>query len=130
MKNINVIVVSGNLGAAPEVNEKNGVTYGRFSIAVNSAWKTKGGDLKKRTDWIPVVAFNGLAHTLSNLNQGDHVIVHGSLQTSTYERADQSKAKSFEVRAQAIEFGRRKAPAEGQVDESAGQSASDELDDF
>jgi single-strand DNA-binding protein len=130
MKNINVVVVSGNLGAAPEVNESNGVTYGRFSIAVNSAWKTRGGELKKRTDWIQVVAFNGLAHTLSNLNQGDHVIVHGSLQTSTYVRADQSKVKSFEVRAQAIEFGRRKAVADDQSDEAADQPEHDESDEL
>ena len=64
---LNVVVLSGNLGADAEVKEsKSGVTYARLSIAINQQWKD-GEENRKRTDWIRVVAFNGLAKTLTRL---------------------------------------------------------------
>jgi single-strand DNA-binding protein len=110
MSKLNVAALIGNLGAAPVIGEsKSGVVYAQFSIAINQRWKDRGGESRERTDWIRVVAFNGLAKTLGRLDKGDQVAVHGRLQSQTYmDRRSGEKRTVVEVVALSVDFLRLK----------------------
>jgi single-strand DNA-binding protein len=106
---INSVVLVGYLGAAPVVGEsKGGVNYAQLNLACNQSWKVKGGDLKKRTDWFRVVAFNGLAKTLARLDKGDQIAVSGRLQSKTYQDKQGVSRTVVEIVATTVQFLRLK----------------------
>jgi single-strand DNA-binding protein len=108
----------GNLGAAPEIKESKGTLYARFRLAINQRWIDGEGNKQQRTDWIQVVAFNGLAKSLEALDTGDQVAVVGRLHTSSYERDGETRT-SVEVHAQEVQFLRVKKFAKQPADEAA-----------
>jgi single-strand DNA-binding protein len=125
--NINSVSIVGNLGAAPVVGQsQNGVDYAQFNLACNQSWRVKGGDLKKRTDWFRVVAFNGLAKTLARLDKGDQVAVSGRLQSQTYEKDGVSRTV-VEIVATTVQFLRLKDRAAAGEGEDAGATGVEPL---
>jgi single-strand DNA-binding protein len=130
MSDMNVVVLNGNLGAAPEVQtSQSGVTYARFSMAVNRRWKDQQGGTREAVDWIRLVAFNGLAGSLTRLDKGDQVSVQGRLQSKTYKNRDGIKVTVVEVVAERVQFLRLKnRPAdEGTVLTSGAEFGAEEL---
>jgi single-strand DNA-binding protein len=116
---MNSVQLIGNLGAAPEINESKGTTYARFRIALNQRWVDGEGKKQQRTDWLTVVAFNGLAKSLAALDKGDQVAVAGRLRSNSYEHEGEIRT-SIEVHAQEVDFLRvkkfAKEPAEDETE--------------
>ena len=101
---MNLVVLVGNLGEAPEVKESKGVTYARFSLATTHRFKDAEGTPAQRTDWHRVVAFNGLAQTCGQLGKGAKVAVEGQLRTNSYQPEEGERRTVTEVHATRIEF--------------------------
>jgi single-strand DNA-binding protein len=124
---VNIVSMIGYLGADPVVEVSNsGVTYARFSLACNQAWKASNGDRKKRTDWFQVVAFNGLAKTLVHLRKGDQVAVGGRLQSKTYVDKHGVTRTVVEIVATTVQFLRLKdRPVAGAQDDCESSPGDD-----
>jgi single-strand DNA-binding protein len=126
-KNINVVVLTGNLGKAPVIKQgRSGVTYAYFNLATNLRYKDSQGEKHERTDWHRIVAFNGLAETLARLGKGDEVAVHGRLQSNTFEDREGKKRTVIEVVAETIQFLNLKNRDEvGEEDSPAGDAGEE-----
>lgn len=94
----------GNLTRDPEVRStKSGTNVVSFTIAVSRRFSGKDGE--KETDYIPVVAWKGLADLCSKyLRKGSKAAVTGSLQVRTYEDNSGSKRYVYEIVADEVEF--------------------------
>jgi single stranded DNA-binding protein len=106
MSNTNLVIVTGNLGQDPVVEESNGTRYGRFGLANNERFRSKAtGTVEAHTNWFSIVAFGDLTNSLLRLATGDKVTVIGRLRTGTRTRpADGAKIPTLEIHAQAIDF--------------------------
>jgi single stranded DNA-binding protein len=106
MSNTNLVIVTGNLGQDPVVEESNGTRYGRFGLANNERFRSKAtGTVEAHTNWFSIVAFGDLTNSLLRLATGDKVTVIGRLRTGSRTRpADGAKIPTLEIHAQAIDF--------------------------
>lgn len=86
---INKVILLGNLGADPVVNNTpNGVKIVNLRVATSDSWKDKAtGERKEKTEWHRVVIFNTqLAETAERyLRKGSKVYIEGQLQTRTWK---------------------------------------------
>ena len=98
---MNYCSFSGNLAKAPEIRyTQSGKAVCSFTVGVNSGW----GD-NKRTDWLPVIAWNKTAEACANnLDKGSKVLVEGRIQTRSYDAKDGSKRYVTEFVAGEVEF--------------------------
>lgn len=94
---VNVIVVDGNLGQDPKINEYNGKKKAYFSICNHF--------LKDTAMWFPVVAWDKQAIFCENwLEKGKYVIVTGSLRQRTYKTEEGTEKSIMEIHASSINF--------------------------
>lgn len=112
MINTNIIIISGNLTADPDIRQTpSGIMTARFTVAVNK------GD--KGADFLPCIAFDKTAENIrSYLCKGSGVIVRGSLHTNKYTDQSGSNRTYYEITANAVEFigGRKAEPAQAEPD--------------
>ena len=94
---LNQCVLSGNLGADPEVRyTQAGEPIASFSIAFHSN--------KEKSNWIKVKCFKKLAETCQNhLHKGDRIAVSGNLDQEEWEYKGKAR-KQFVIHAFSIEF--------------------------
>ena len=106
MSNTNLVIVTGNLGQDPVVEESNGTRYGRFGLANNERFRSKAtGTVEAHTNWLSIIVFGDLTNSLLRLASGDKITVIGRLRTGTRTRpADGAKIPTLEIHAQAIDF--------------------------
>lgn len=83
---LNKILLIGNLGRDPERNSaSDGTPITKFSLAVNSTYKTKSGEKKEETEWFTIVAWRQLAETCERyLHKGSRVYIEGRLSQRKY----------------------------------------------
>jgi single-strand DNA-binding protein len=117
---MNLVILTGNLGAEIDVRTSGETTFAHFSVATNFRVK-KGDDYEDRVTWTRVTAFNGLAKSLRVLDKGSKVLVRGHLKTSVFER-DGVRFQHSEVIADEVEFLRVKRAGDG-AEEGAGDGA-------
>lgn len=103
---MNIIILRGRLTADAEVrvtNDEKSTTIARFSLAVpDKTHRNSNGEYD--TDFIKIVAFNGLANTVSQYTgKGSEIILTGRLHTYSYDK-DNRKVYMSEVIAERIEF--------------------------
>ena len=102
--NTNQIIITGNLGAAPELHKKSDESKGvvSFTVAENVSRfneKTKQYE-QSHTNWFPVRTFGSLgARVLAGLKRGDRVTVVGKMKTFHYEKTGGTQAYGFEILA-------------------------------
>ena len=101
---MNKCIFVGNLTRDPEMGStSSGISYCRFSIAVNRTYSNANGE--HEADFINIVTWRGLADNCGKyLQKGSKVCVCGQLQTRTYEGNDGSKRYSTEIVADDVEF--------------------------
>ena len=102
---MNLTIVSGNLGANPEVRTtKSGTTVCNISLATNE--RVKQGDIwVDHTEWHRIVVFGGQAESCAKyLTKVSSVNVVGKLRTREYQDKDGNKRKSTEILADRVEF--------------------------
>lgn len=97
---LNSIVVIGRITRDPEQKTTtNGTAVTTFTVAVDRDYKGQNGE--KETDFIPVVAWRGLADICGKyFHKGNMVAVQGRLQIRTYEANDGSKRTIAEIIAE------------------------------
>jgi single-strand DNA-binding protein len=92
---INRVILSGNLGAAPELRHTPGGTpVATLSIATHR--RTREGDAwTDTTDWHRVTAFGKTAETSAKyLTKGSHVLVEGMLRNESWTDAETKKPQT------------------------------------
>lgn len=95
---LNQTVLTGNLGADPEVfYSSEGQPVASFDLAFHST--------KKKTGWIRVVCFQKLAEvTEKYLKKGNRIAVIGTLDQQKWETNEGLTRSSFQIIANSLEF--------------------------
>ena len=101
---MNKVFLIGNISS--DIDKKTtstGVSYCRFSIAVNRRFQKQGDEAA--TDFFNILCWRGLADTCANnLVKGRKVAVTGSIQINKYQSQDGSNRQSIEIVADDVEF--------------------------
>ena len=85
---LNIVILTGRLGADPEVKETSqGGKFATLSLATNEKYKDKDGEYKEKTQWHKVIVWNpNLAESLGRyIKKGDVVNVTGQIEYRSYE---------------------------------------------
>lgn len=108
---MNKIIIQGRITRDIEIESgKSGAEYSRFSVAVDRVGK-KGDE--KQTDFFNCTAFGKTAAFLKQyFKKGDGIIVEGSMESSTYEKAGE-KRMSWALIASHVYFPIQKKGASG-----------------
>ena len=95
---LNQCVLTGNLGADPEVfYSSEGDPIATFNLAFRSS--------KKKTGWIKVTCFNRLAEVAEKyLHKGARVAIVGTLDQQKWETDEGVTRSSFQLIANSLEF--------------------------
>lgn len=98
---MNVVCVTGRLGADPAMKAtSNGTEMCTLRLAVDSGY----GD-KKETAWLHVIVFGKSAVNCERfLKKGSQVGVTGRISTGSYTRQDGTKATTFDIIANQVDF--------------------------
>ena len=95
---LNQCVLTGNLGADPEVfYSSEGNPVASFNLAFQSS--------KKKTCWVKIVAFQKLADICSQyLHKGARIAVIGTLDQNKWQGEDGQNRSTFQIIANSLEF--------------------------
>jgi len=110
---LNSVSIVGFVGADPEQRQSrnNGAHFTVLSVATQRSWKNAQDEWSSKTEWHRVCIFRPrLAEYVAQaIKKGSHVLVEGSLISSTYERlngkgkkATTTKITSWSIRADAV----------------------------
>lgn len=110
---LNSATIVGFVGADPEQRQakSNGAKFTVLSVATQRSWKNAEDEWSSKTEWHRVCIFRPrLAdYVLQSIKKGSHVLIEGSLISSTYERANgkgkkatTSKITSWSIRADVV----------------------------
>ncbi len=101
---MNKCIFIGNLTRDPEHQTTGGgVSYCRFTIAVNRSYTNASGE--READFINIVTWRGLADNCAKyLSKGRKVCVVGQLQNRTYDDKEGNKRYVSEIVADDVEF--------------------------
>lgn len=134
---LNTVTLVGFAGADPVERQvkANGTKFVVFSIATQRSWKNAQDEWSSKTEWHRVTVFRPrlAANVLATIKKGAHVLVEGSLVSSTYEQPagnskknGAAKLRSWSIRADAVRKLDRgeaePAPADTQPEESEGSA--------
>jgi single-strand DNA-binding protein len=132
MAYLNSITLVGFVGSDPQQRQAkgNGSKFTVLSIATQRSWKNADDEWSSKTEWHRVVVFRPLLaeRVATTIKKGAHVLVEGSLVSSTYEqpngkskKSKTSKITSWSVRADVVrrlDRGEPEPNAPAQVPES------------
>jgi single stranded DNA-binding protein len=109
---INSVTIVGFARADPEQRQAkgNGTKFTVLSVATQRSWKNAEDEWVSKIDWHRVATFRTrlAQYVLDNVQKGSHVLVEGSLISSTYERPGKGKKDaatkiiSWSIRADAV----------------------------
>jgi single-strand DNA-binding protein len=126
-KNINKVILIGNVGKDPEVKyTPSGVAVAKFSLATNEKFKDKSGEWQERTEWHNILAWQRLAEIVGEyIHKGAKLYIEGKLQTSIWEdRNNGEKKYRVEIVAREIVLlGTREAASDGDQNASEQERA-------
>jgi single-strand DNA-binding protein len=86
---LNSVQIIGFIGKDPERRQAraNDAVFTLLSVATQRSWKNADDEWASKTEWHRVVAWNSLGERVAaSLHQGDHILVEGTLVSSSYER--------------------------------------------
>ena len=94
---LNSCVLSGNIGADPEVfYSSEGEPIATFNLAFKSS--------KKKTGWMKITCFHLADIAEKFLRKGDRIAVQGILSQNKWQTEEGQTRTSYELIAQTIEF--------------------------
>ena len=87
MVSLNRVIVAGNLTRDPELKvTPSNRKFTSMAIAINEFWKDKNGKTTKKTSFINIIAWGGLAENCAKyLKKGRAVMIEGRIETDKYE---------------------------------------------
>ena len=86
---LNSVQIIGFIGKDPERRQAraNNAAFTVLSVATRRSWKNADDEWASKTEWHRVVAWNTLGERVAaSLRQGDHILLEGTLVSSTYDR--------------------------------------------
>jgi single-strand DNA-binding protein len=108
MSYLNSVSLVGFVGSDPEQRQarNNGAKFTVFSLATQRSWKNAEDEWVSKTEWHRIAVFRPrlTEHVLNNVKKGAHVLVEGSLVSSTYEQPNgkSKKAKAAKITSWSI----------------------------
>ena len=129
---MNKAILIGRLTKDPDSRATSGGTpVCSFTVAVDRRFTNQQGE--RTADFIPVVAWRGLAETCTRfLKKGSQVAVLGSIQTRSYDANDGTKRYVTEIVADEVQFlgskGTTGQPGEGRPTGPNPAPAADDQD--
>ncbi len=113
MPYLNSVSIIGFVGADPEQRQikKNGAKFTVLSVATQRSWKNAENEWVSKTEWHRVAIFRPrlAEHIAAAVKKGAHVLVEGSLVSSTREvtngkgkKAQGTKVTSWLIRADVV----------------------------
>jgi single stranded DNA-binding protein len=113
MSYLNSVTLVGFVGADPEQRQAkgNGSKFTVLSVATQRSWKNADDEWSSKTEWHRIVLFRPrLAENVARtIKKGAHVLVEGSLISSTYEqpngkgkKSKTAKITSWSIRADVV----------------------------
>ncbi len=113
MSYLNSVSLIGFVGSDPEQRQarNNGAKFTVFSLATQRSWKNTEDEWVSKTEWHRIAVFRPrlAEHVLDAIKKGAHVLVEGSLVSSTYDqpngkgkKAKAAKITSWSIRADVV----------------------------
>jgi len=108
MSYLNSVSLIGFVGADPEQRQarSNGTKFAVLSVATQRSWKNAQDEWSSKVEWHRVCVFRPrlAEYVLSSIKKGSHVLIEGTLVSSTYEQANgkSKKAKSAKITSWSI----------------------------
>jgi single-strand DNA-binding protein len=106
MSYLNSVTLVGFVGADPEQRQAkgNGSKFTVFSLATQRSWKNADDEWTSKTDWHRVVLFQArlAEHVARTIKKGAHVLVEGSLVSSTFGLNEGKKSKAMKLTSWSI----------------------------
>ena len=107
------MTIVGFVGADPEQRtvRSNGSKFTVLSVATQRSWKNAEDEWASKTEWHRVCVFRPrlAEHVAASIKKGAHILVEGSLVSSTYEqpngkgkKAKAAKITSWSIRADIV----------------------------
>ena len=105
-RNINRVVLTGNLTADPEVRElQSGGSVCRLRLANNTRRKGTDGEWEDKANYFDVVVWGAQGQNAAKfLSKGSPVAVDGRLEWSEWENREGQKRQSVEIVADTVQF--------------------------
>src|SRR3984957_13708430 len=98
MSYMNSVTLVGFVGADPEQRQarNNGSRFTVLSIATQRSWKNAQDEWTSKTEWHRICVFRPrlAEYVATAIKKGSHVLIEGSLVSSTYERPNGKSKKS------------------------------------
>ena len=109
----NSATIVGFVGADPEQRQarNNGAKFTVLPVATQRSWKNAQDEWSSKTEWHRICIFRPrlAEYVLQTVEKGSHVLIEGSLISSTYEKpngkgkkATNAKITSWSIRADAV----------------------------
>ena len=113
MSYLNSATIIGFVGADPEQRQarNNGSKFTVLSVATQRSWKNAEDEWVSKVEWHRVCVFRPrlAEHVATSIKKGAHILVEGSLVSSTYEqsngkgkKAKAAKITSWSIRADVV----------------------------
>lgn len=114
-RGINKVILVGNLGKDPEVQNFETGKKASFSLATTEIQRDREGNEVQHTEWHNVVMWRGLADVAEQfLHKGSQVYIEGKIRSRSFEGRDGQKKYITEVQAEnLVLLGGRRESSEG-----------------
>jgi len=110
---LNSVTIVGFVGTDPEQRQArtSGAKFTVLSVATRRSWKNAQDEWTSKTEWHRVAIFRPrlASYVLDSVHKGSHVLIEGSLISSTFERpsgkgkkAATEKVTSWSIRADVV----------------------------
>lgn len=102
---INKVILIGNVGANPQINEFQGVMYATFSVATSERYTDRDGVTRENTEWHTVKANGRLGKLASDyIRKGTKLYVEGKIVSRKYTDKTGIERVVTEIQAYAIQL--------------------------
>ena len=114
MSYLNSVTLVGFVGADPEQRQvrSNGSKFTVLSLATQRSWKNAQDEWTSKTEWHRVSIFRPrlAEYVAENVKKGAHILVEGSLVSSTYEPPNGKRQKDQPDEGDFVVDSRRRGP--------------------